>query len=60
MLSMVANAQSLDYSLAVDEEWGLELKKITSDNDYVYMPAVRKTANLDWMTNNVIGLTPDH
>ena len=59
MLSMVANAQSLDYSLAVDEEWGLELTKITSDNDYVYMPAVRKTANLDWMTNNVIGLTPD-
>ena len=61
MLSAALNAQTLDYSLPVQEEreLNLDMKKITSDNDCVYMPTVRKSSRLDWMTNNVIGLTPD-
>lgn len=61
MLSAALNAQTLDYSLPVQEEreLNLDMKKITTDNDCVYMPTVRKSSRLDWMTNNVIGLTPD-
>lgn len=59
MLSAALNAQTLDYSLQEERELNLEMKKITSDNDCVYMPAVRKSSRLDWMTNNVLGLTPD-
>ena len=61
MLSAVLNAQTLDYSLPVQEEreLNLDVKVITSDNDCVYMPTVRKSAHLNWMTSNVIGVTPD-
>jgi len=61
MLSVALNAQTFDYSLPVQEEreLNLDLKKITSDDDCVYMPPVRKTSNLNWMTNNVIGLDPN-
>ena len=38
-------AQTVDYSVvSVGEEAGLDFKKITSDNDYVLMPHVRRFA----------------
>ena len=42
-LSLPAMAQSVDYSIvAVGEESGLDFKKITSDNDCLCMPEVKR------------------
>ncbi len=55
------SAQTVDYSVvSIPEESGYELRKITSDNDYLCMPIVKRTSQgVDWFTNRVIGISPD-
>lgn len=54
-------AQNVDYSVvSVNEESGLNLRKVTSDNDYVCMPqVVRKRDNIDWLSNRILDISPD-
>ncbi len=60
LLPTGARAQ-VDYSVVqVNEETGLELTRITGDNDYVCMPEVRRTgAQLNWLSNRIIDVSPD-
>lgn len=52
-------AQKVDYSVvSVPEESGIDFTRITSDNDYVCMPQVRRSAKrLDWLTNRILGIS---
>lgn len=54
-------SQNVDYSVVtVPEESGIEFQKITTDNDYVCMPIVRRQTNgVDWVTNKIIGTSKD-
>ena len=53
--------QAVDYSVeSVLSESELNLTKITSDNDQVAMPLVRRTrTGAQWTTNLVLGVSPD-
>lgn len=52
--------QKVDYSVVnVPEETGLDFKKITTEGDYVCMPAVKRTGNFDWFSNRVLYLLPN-
>ena len=55
LASLSANAQ-VDYSVvSVNEESGTDFTRITSDNDYVCMPIVkRRGAKVDWLSNKII------
>ena len=57
-LSLPAMAQSVDYSVvAVGEESGLDFKKITSDNDCLCMPEVkRRGKKITWWSGRVIAM----
>ena len=59
-LSLPAMAQSVDYSVvAVGEESGLDFKKITSDNDCLCMPEVkRRGKKITWWSGRVIAMSP--
>ena len=59
--SIVSFAQKVDYSVvSVPEEVGLELKKITSDNDMVAMPLVRRGLfGIQWVTGHVMDIAPN-
>lgn len=54
-------AQSVDYSVVyVPEESGIDFRMITSKNDYVCMPIVKRgRGKLDWYTNRIIDLSKD-
>lgn len=54
------NAQKVDYSVvSVPEESGIDFTRITSDNDNVCMPEVRRSSKrLDWLTNRILGVSP--
>lgn len=56
----LVNAQ-VDYSVVqVNEESGINLTKITSDNDYVCMPEVsRKGRKFDWLSNRILDISID-
>jgi len=51
----------VDYSvLYVNEEAGIEFTQITSDNDYVCMPEVkRRNATVNWLSNRIIDISVD-
>ena len=59
VLTTTVNAQQVDYSVvSVNEEAGLEFTQITTDNDYVCMPEVkRRGKDLQWWTNRVIDIS---
>lgn len=59
--TQIAKAQSVDYSVtSVEEEKGLELTKVSSDNDYVVMPEVkRNNHSVNWWMGHVIQLSPN-
>lgn len=61
LLVLGAKAQKVDYSrVAVAEESGLELLKISKTGDYVAMPLVKHGGkHLEWMTNRVVDVSPD-
>lgn len=54
-------SQSVDYSVvSVPEESGIDFTMITSDNDYVCMPLVKRTrAGLNWYTNKILDVAPE-
>jgi Tol biopolymer transport system component len=60
LASLSANAQ-VDYSVvSVNEESGTDFTRITSDNDYVCMPIVkRRGAKVDWLSNKIIDVSID-
>lgn len=53
------HAQKVDYSVvSVPEESGIDFTRITTENDYVCMPEVRRSAKrLDWLTNRILGIS---
>lgn len=54
-------SQTVDYSVvSVNEESGINFTRITSDNDYVCMPEVRRTGNgCSWLSNRILGISKD-
>lgn len=54
-------AQRIDYSqVYVPEENGLELLKVSKDNDYVCLPPVKRNArSISWLTNRILAASPD-
>lgn len=60
MLPATAFAQ-VDYSVVyVNEESGTEFTCVTSENDYVCMPQVRRNgARVSWLTNRIIDVSVD-
>ncbi|MDO4950569.1 MAG: hypothetical protein Q4E49_00735 [Bacteroidales bacterium] len=56
-----ANAQRVDFSIvSVNEESGMNFTQITTDNDYVCMPEVRRLGkNISWLTNRIIDISID-
>lgn len=60
-LTCCAYAQQVDYSVvAVPEESGIDFMRITSGNDYVCMPQVKRTAkSLNWYSNRILDISID-
>ncbi len=54
-------AQTVDYSVIfVSEETGIEFQQVTTPNDYVCMPIVKRSSKtIDWFTNRVLDISPD-
>ncbi len=54
-------AQRVDYSVvSVREESGLDFRQVTSDNDYVCLPIVQRTASgINWLSNRIIDISAD-
>ncbi len=54
-------AQQVDYSVvSVPEETGIEFRQVTTINDYVCMPLVKRMGrNINWLSNRIIGLSAD-
>lgn len=62
MLAATAAVRAqVDYSVvAVNEESGLELTRITQDNDFVCMPEVRRMGGtVNWFSNRIIDVSVD-
>ncbi|MCR5362029.1 MAG: hypothetical protein K6E73_08470 [Bacteroidales bacterium] len=58
---VVANAQQVDFSVgSVPEEGNMTFKQITTSNDHVCMPEIRRSRNsISWYSNRIIGVSPD-
>lgn len=56
-----ASAQQVDYSVpSVPEESGLGLMPISSENDYVCLPMVKRDQRfVGWVSNNILSISPD-
>lgn len=54
-------AQKVDFSqVYVPEENGLELVKLSKDNDYVCLPMVKRSGRgINWLTNRILAVSPD-
>lgn len=54
-------AQQVDFSVvSVPEESGLNITRISSDNDCIVLPAViRKKNGVTWLSNRIVRVTPD-
>lgn len=54
-------AQQVDYSVvSVPEESGIEFVQITSSNDYVCMPIVKRNVNsINWLSNRILDISAD-
>lgn len=52
-------AQKVDYSVvSVPEESGIDFTQITTDNDYVCMPEVKRSGNtINWLTNRILDIS---
>lgn len=57
----VALFAQVDYSVVqVNEESGINFTKITTDNDYVCMPEVRRTGSgINWLSNRILDISVD-
>lgn len=51
----------VDYSVVqVNEESGINFTQITTDNDYVCMPEVKRTSrNINWLSNRILDISVD-
>lgn len=54
-------AQKVDYSIvSVPEETGIEFQQVTTPNDYVCMPLVKRiTGKINWLSNRIIDIVPN-
>lgn len=61
LLTCNATAQTVDYSVvSVPEESGIDFQQITTANDYVCMPQVKRSArSLSWYTNRILDISKD-
>ena len=60
LISFYANAQVKYSVVQVNEEAGINLTKITNDNDYVCMPKVKKSkVGIQWLTNRILDISVD-
>lgn len=61
LAATVSIAQTVDYSVvSVNEESGANFTRVTSDNDYVCMPKVKRSARgLDWLSNRILDVSVD-
>lgn len=61
LLPLFAYSQQVDFSVvSVNEESGMEFTRITSDNDYVCMPLVKRSGkNANWLTNKILDISKD-
>lgn len=59
--SGITQAQQVDYSvISVREESGIDFTKITTDNDYVCLPLVKRNSNgANWYTNRILDISAD-
>ncbi len=57
--STLSFAQKIDYSaISVPIESGVEFLQISSDNDYVCMPLVKRSASkINWATNHILDIS---
>ena len=55
------SAQQVDYSVvSVPEEAGIEFLQMTSPNDYVCMPVVKRNAkSINWLSNRILDVSVD-
>ena len=55
-------AQNVDYSVVyVPQESGIQFTQMTSDNDFVCMPLVRRTGfGVNWLTNRILDISVDN
>lgn len=60
VMPLTAMAQ-VDYSVVqVNEESGINLTQITTDNDYVCMPEVRRSPRtINWLSNRILDISVD-
>lgn len=60
-VTVLSVTAQVDYSVvAVNEESGLNFTRITSDNDYVCMPQVKRNGrNVNWLTNRILDVSVD-
>lgn len=58
--AMTVSAQ-VDYSVvSVNEEQGIDFRLVTSDNDYVAMPQVKRFGgNANWLSNRLLDISSD-
>lgn len=56
-----SKAQQVDYSVvSVPEESGIEFVQITSSNDYVCLPIVKRSPNnINWLSNRILDISKD-
>lgn len=55
-------AQTVDFSVvSVNQESGVNFTKVSSDNDYVCMPQVKRTkkGGIDWFSNRILDISID-
>lgn len=60
-LCVSLGAQNVDYSVVfVQQESGINFTKVSSDNDYVCMPEVKRNrGGIDWLSNRILGVSAD-
>jgi len=61
ILGVTSLIAQVDYSVVtVNEESGINYTRITSDNDYVCMPQVKRSGhNVNWLTNRILDISVD-
>lgn len=62
VISPLAIEAQVDYSVVqVNEESGINFTQMTSDNDYVCMPQVKRSGkNVNWLSNRIIDISKDN
>ncbi len=61
LVAAVPSTAQVDYSVvSVNEESGTEFTRITSENDYVCMPEVRRSGTaVNWLSNRILDISVD-